>query len=346
MTDPIVQSPAGLYCPAGDFHVDPWGRADRAIITHAHGDHARAGSRRYLALPECVPLLKARLGHDLAVEALPEGRTIQLKDARVSLHPAGHILGSAQVRIETPAGVAVVSGDYKRAFDPTCRPFEPVRCNWFMTESTFGLPVYRWGDSAGVFDEINRWWRSNRDGGVCSIVFAYSLGKAQRVLAGIDPSIGPILAHRAVLNMIDLYRAAGVSLPPVEWAGPDAIASYKSAALVLAPPSANGSPWMRRFRPFSSAIASGWMRVRGRRRRRAVDRGFVLSDHADWGELNRTIDEAGAETIAVTHGYTDTFAKWLRSRGRTAVTFETRFTGEGLDDPAADPHEPGDGSAA
>lgn len=331
----------GLYCPRGDFHVDPWRPVERAVVTHAHADHACRGCGHYLASGEGREVLRARMGQAADVAALDWGEPVTRNGVRVSLHPAGHILGSAQVRLESGGLVAVVSGDYKTEPDPTCRPFEPVRCHLFLTESTFGLPIYRWPSQAEVFEGVNAWWRSNRESGRASLLYGYALGKAQRLLAGLDPELGPIATHGAVEPLIRAYRASGVSLPETTPIGTLGKGTDWGRFLVLAPPSAHGSPWMRRFGPVSTAFASGWMLIRGTRRRKAVDRGFVLSDHADWPGLLGAIEATGAEQVWVTHGYAAVVARYLRERGLDARPLATRYIGEGVesepeDEPAPD----------
>jgi putative mRNA 3-end processing factor len=318
----------GLYCEAGDFHVDPWEPVDHAVVTHAHGDHVAWGCRRYVTSAPGHGVLRTRIGPGAPIDALPYGETVVRRGVRVSLHPAGHILGSAQVRIEHGGEVWVVSGDYKTEPDRTCAAFEPVRCHTFISESTFGLPIYRWTPEDEVYAEINAWWRGNADQGRPCFLYGYALGKAQRLLAGLDPSIGPILVHGAVEKLNAAYRVEGVPLPPT---GPARLAERPDdwpRAMIVAPPSAHGSTWMRRFGPSSSAFASGWMRVRGARRRRAVDRGFVLSDHADWPGLLAAIAATGAERVWVTHGFTAVVVRWLREQGLDAQTIRTRFEGE------------------
>jgi putative mRNA 3-end processing factor len=260
------------------------------------------------------------------IETVPYGQSVDLAGVRISFHPAGHILGSAQVRIEHRGEVCVVSGDYKLEADPTCTSFEPVRCHTFITESTFALPIYRWGNSADIFQSLNSWWRGNREHGKTSVVYGYALGKSQRLLAGVDASIGPIFTHGAVEKMTQVYRESGMALPPTV-AVQEAVHDKKTFAggLVIAPPSADGSPWARKFEPASTAFASGWMQVRGARRRRALDRGFALSDHADWPALLTAIRESGASRVLVTHGYTAVLARWLREHGIEADTIATRF---------------------
>ncbi len=329
----------GLFCRAGDFHIDPWNPVPRAVITHAHRDHLVPGCGAYLATEESLPFLRMRLDEtgrpSARIETLRYGETRSLGSVAVSLPPAGHIRGSAQVRIECGGEVAVFSGDYKTAADPTCAPFEPVRCDRFITEATFGLPIFRWPDPERVFARIHSWWRANQEAGRASILFAYALGKAQRLLAGLDPEIGPIRTHGAVERVAEAYRAAGVPLAPSRRATEAPLADW-SRALVLAPLSARGTPWLRRFGDASTAIASGWMRIRGIRRRRAIDRGFTLSDHADWPALLRVIEATGASSIAVTHGTVTPMVRHLRENGFEAAALRTPFEGErGEIEPAA-----------
>ncbi|MGH7514895.1 MAG: ligase-associated DNA damage response exonuclease [Gemmatimonadales bacterium] len=330
----------GLYCEAGDFYVDPWAAVDRAVVTHAHGDHVAWGCRAYLTSAAGSAILRQRLDPGARIRAAEYHEVTDLNGVRISLHPAGHILGSAQVRVEYGGEVWVVSGDYKTEPDPTCDPWEPVACHTFVTECTFGLPVYRWPATAAVFDEIHAWWRANQDAGRATILFGYALGKAQRLIAGLDPSVGPILTHGAVERLNAIYRAADVALPPTTHAAVSDRASWKRA-IVIAPPSADGSPWARRFGTQSTAFASGWMAIRGMRRRRAVDRGFTVSDHVDWPSLLAAIDATGAERIWATHGYTGVLVRWLREHGRDAEAIQTRFEGEAddADEPAGGPVE-------
>jgi putative mRNA 3-end processing factor len=318
----------GLYCEAGDFYVDPWEPVDRAIVTHAHGDHATWGSRAYLTSSSGVGILRARLEPGASIRGIPYSETFTLNGVAVSLHPAGHIFGSSQVRIEHRGEVWVVSGDFKTAPDSTCAPFEPVGCHTFVTESTFGLPIYRWPRQEEVFGEINAWWRANAGAGKTSLLFGYTLGKAQRLLAGLDPSIGPILTHGAIERMTMAYREAGVPLPATRYAGTAERKADSKGAIVLAPPYSSASPWIRRFAPYSTGFASGWMLVRGARRRRSLDRGFALSDHVDWPGLQSTIEATGATQIWVTHGYTGPVVRWLQDKGLDARAVQTRFEGE------------------
>jgi len=328
----IVARPQGLYCEAGDFYIDPWRPTPRAVVTHGHADHARPGSQTYLCHADSVPILRRRLG-DIAVQGVEYGEAIERDGVRVSLHPAGHILGSAQVRVEHKGEVWVASGDYKIEPDGTCAAFEPLRCHGFITESTFGLPIYRWRPQAEIAVEINGWWRANAEAGRASVVYAYALGKAQRLLAMLDPGIGPIVVHGAVEPMNEIYRARGVALPETA-----ALAGMAKAALgralALAPPSAAASPWLRRFPDYADAFASGWMQVRGQRRRRGVDRGFVLSDHADWEGLLATIAATGAARVLVTHGAAATLARYLSEQGLSADVVNAEYGEEDQGDAA------------
>jgi putative mRNA 3-end processing factor len=329
--DLVVSRPEGLYCPPGDFFIDPWRPVERAVITHAHGDHARPGSAHYLASEASRHVLAARLP-DIRLDTVAYGERVTHRGVAVSLHPAGHVLGSAQVRIEHRGVVWVVSGDYKLAADPTCAPFEPLRCATFVTESTFGLPVYRWRDPTDVIGDIAAWWRRNAVAGRTSILYCYAFGKAQRIacaLAAADAlDIGPLACHGAMLALCAAYRASAVPVPDVRHASGldrDALRT----ALVLAPPSAAGTPWLRRFADTSDGFASGWMRIRGARRRRALDRGFALSDHADWPGLNAAIEATGATRVVVTHGQVAPMVRWLGERGYDAEAFVTEFAAEG-----------------
>ncbi len=326
----LTASENGFYCAAGDFTIDPWRPVPRAVVTHAHADHYTWGCGSYLVAREGAPVFRARLGPDAQLETLPYGQPTAINGVRVSFHPAGHILGSAQVRVEYGGEVWVISGDYKTEPDRTCAPFELVRCHHFITEATFGLPVYRWEHQAAVFDDINTWWRANADEGRASLIYCYALGKAQRVQANVDSSIGPILTHGAVERVNRAYREGGIDLPETI----DARTADKAdlrRALVIAPLSARGTPYTRRFGEHSSGCTSGWMRIRGARRRQAIDRGFVLSDHADWDGLLRTIAATGAEQVGVTHGYSAVLARRLRELGVDAYAIDTRYAGENND---------------
>jgi putative mRNA 3-end processing factor len=342
MADLIIARPEGLYCPPGDFYIDPWRPVDRAVITHAHADHARTGHGHYLAAAAGAGVLRARLG-DIRLDALLYGERVVHNGVTISLHPAGHVLGSAQVRVEHGGEVWVASGDYKLEADSTCEPFEDVRCDTFITESTFGLPIYRWQPPAQVFADINAWWRENAAAGRTSVLFCYAFGKAQRVLRGLDPAIGAIVCHGAVESLNRVYRDAGVALPNTLTADEAKQRGALGGALVLAPPSAAGSTWLRRFGDYSDGFASGWMLLRGARRRRAVDRGFVLSDHADWPGLLKAIAATQAERVIVTHGQIGVMVRWLQQHGWDAGAFDTEYGDQ--DDELAAPPPAGTGTA-
>lgn len=320
----------GIYCPAGDFYIDPWRPVSRALITHGHADHARRGMQSYLSTDIAAPVLKHRLG-DIALDTIAYGETRQIGGARVSFHPAGHVPGSAQIRVEVQGEIWVVSGDYKLENDGLSTPFEPVRCHHFITESTFGLPVFHWKPQTEIAREINAWWQSCADAGKTAFLGCYALGKAQRLLSLLDPGIGPILTHGAIETTNDVLRQQGISLPGTLHASKALDPKAHPGAIVLAPPSALGSAWARKFGPQETAFASGWMALRGIRRRRAGDRGFVISDHADWQGLLCAIRETKAENIYVTHGYTDIFTRYLNSSGWQAQVVSSEFEGETLE---------------
>jgi putative mRNA 3-end processing factor len=327
----VTVTPQGLFCEPGGFYIDPWRPVERALLTHAHGDHARTGSQRYLAARPGRGLLRKRLG--VEVDTLEYGERITVGDTTVSFHSAGHVLGSAQIRIEHRGEVWVVSGDYKRTPDPSCEPFEVVRCNTFITEATFGLPIYHWEDTRRVAEEVLRWWDGNREAGRASVLFCYALGKAQRILAELARLTDrTVHLHGAMAPLVACYREAGVPMLPTQPVSEVEKGKSFAGALVLAPPSAGGSTWMRRFGEHEQGFASGWMRVRGNRRRRGFDRGFVLSDHADWPELLRTVKDTEAERVLVTHGFQDTLARYLREhQGVDAAPLSTPFEGEAED---------------
>lgn len=331
MTEPLVTlTDNGLCCPIGGFHIDPWRPVARAVITHAHSDHARAGCGQYLTAKPGERLLRLRIGADAEIATQPYGEPVELNGVRLSFHPAGHVLGSSQIRLEHRGEIWVITGDYKLETDPTCQPFEAVRCHTLITESTFGLPIYRWESSETLFSRVNAWWRANQAVGKTSVVYAYSLGKAQRVMASVDRTIGPICTHGAVENVTRVYRESGVELPVTISVGEAVSRKEKPwlGGLVIAPPSAQDSPWARKLEPASSAVASGWMQVRGTRRRRAVDRGFVLSDHADWPGLLMAIRESGATRVLATHGFASELARYLREQRLDAGVIATRFGDE------------------
>lgn len=320
----------GLYCAAGDFYIDPWRPVKRALVTHAHADHARGGSAHYWAAATSLPFLHTRLGKETDIAAVEFGEALDFGPVRVSFHPAGHIRGSAQIRVEHAGEVWVVTGDFKREADPTAEAFEPVPCDTLVTEATFALPLYRWPDPREVAAKIAHWHHENAAEGMNSVLFCYALGKAQRLLALLKPHLDrTVYLHGALVGLTELYREAGIDLPPTVYVTEKRGAKKLTGALVLAPPSGAGSPWMRRLQPCRTAFASGWMTLRGVRRRRTLDRGFVLSDHTDWPDLLATIRESGARRVLATHGRSDVLVRYLREvEGIEAAALESPYGGE------------------
>ena len=327
MADVLTLTPQGLFCPAGDFHIDPWGAVPRALLTHGHSDHARIGMGAYLATDLAAPVIRHRLG-PITLDTIGYGETRRIGAADVAFHPAGHVPGSAQIRVEVGGEIWVVSGDYKTTADRLSTPFQALRCHAFISECTFGLPVFRWANEATLSAGLNGWWAANAAAGRASIIGAYSFGKAQRLMTMVDPAIGPILTHGAVEEVTQILRDQGLPLPPTIRVIPATQIKAHPGALVIAPPSALGTPWVGRFGDADVAMASGWMALRGIRRRRGAARGFVISDHADWDGLNAAIAATGAERVMVTHGYTAAFARWLAGRGLDAQVLETAFAGD------------------
>ncbi|MEP4194084.1 MAG: ligase-associated DNA damage response exonuclease [Aliishimia sp.] len=315
--------PCGIYCPRGDFYIDPWRPVARALITHGHADHARPGSDAYLCTDIAAPVIRHRLG-DIQLDTITYGETRDINGVTVSYHPAGHVPGSAQIRVAYKGEVWVVSGDYKLEDDGLSTPFEPITCQHFITESTFGLPVFRWQPQEKVAAEINTWWQACAAQGKTAMLGAYSLGKAQRLMTMLEDH-GPILTHGAIEATNKVMRAQAINLPDTIQATAEVTAKSHPSALVIAPPSALTATWARKFGPRETGFASGWMAIRGIRRRRAGDRGFVISDHADWNGLLGAIHATGAENIYVTHGYTDIFSRYLNEQGWNASVVETEF---------------------
>jgi putative mRNA 3-end processing factor len=330
MPEPLLRfTDSGIYSPAGQFYIDPWRPVDRAIITHAHSDHARFGSKYYLAHKNSVPLLKLRLGSDINVQGLEYLENLDINGINISLHPAGHIIGSAQIRVEYQGEVWVVSGDYKTENDGISVAFEPVKCHKFTSESTFGLPVYRWKPQAEIFENIHEWWRKNRENDKTSILFAYSLGKAQRLIHHLDASIGPMYGHKAICNVQNALADFGLPVKRLE-----SYLNFKknTGALIISTPSSLGSPWLNRFDPYVTGVCSGWMQVRGQQRRRNADAGFALSDHADWPGLLSAIRATEAEKVYITHGYQAIFSRYLNEIGIASQEVLTSYGDETNED--------------
>lgn len=323
MEDLIRVTKEGLYCEAGDFYIDPWKPVKTALITHAHADHARVGAEKYYATDSSLAIMAHRLGPQ-NFEGKKYGKKFKLGETWVSFHSAGHILGSAQVRIEHRDRVWVMSGDYKRGLDPSCEPFEVVACDVFVSEATFALPIYRWEPGPTTVEKIYSWWRSDPERP--SLLFCYSLGKAQRVLAELTAFTDRrVYLHGAVDTLTEIYRSQGIRMLPTQPVQEIEKGHSFQGDLIIAPPSAHRSPWMKRFKDPQTAFASGWMQVRGNRRRKGYEKGFVLSDHADWHELNQTIQETGAKTVFLTHGRTDVLARFLTEKGLQVRLFQTEF---------------------
>lgn len=320
----LTFSPKGIFCPRADVFIDPSHPVRKAVITHAHADHARWGSKHYVAQRQNKEILKLRLGQDIDLTLKSFGESFTVNGVKFSFHPAGHIWGSAQVRVEYKGEVWVASGDYKTESDHFSPSFEPVKCHAFITESTFALPVFQWKPQTETINEINAWWAENARAGKTSIICAYALGKAQRIITSVNKDIGPVFVHGAVWNVHQALNRDGANLPEVTYISEEVKRNESFAGgLIVTPSSALGTSWMRKFHPYEVANVSGWMNVRGIKKRRNSGRGFVLSDHADWDGLNWAIAETGAEKVWVTHGYTETFARWLRQQGLDARSVET-----------------------
>ena len=324
----IEFSDKGLFCPAGNFYIDPWKPVDKAVITHGHSDHARWGSKSYLCHHFTKPILQLRLG-DNHYESVGWNEPVYMNGVKLSLHPAGHIIGSSQVRVEHNGEVWVISGDYKTEDDGLSGAYEPVRCHTFVTESTFGLPIYNWKKQADIYSSIQQWILKNQSNGKASVIIAYSLGKAQRVLQAVKEVTTNIYAHGAIYNMHQVLTAAKIlpegTLPDIVRVVPEMPKETFKNAVIVAPPSAESSTWMRKFTPYSLGICSGWMQVRGNQRRKNADEGFVLSDHCDWKGLLSSVEATGAQKVFVTHGFQSVFTRYLNEAGIESAEIKTEF---------------------
>ncbi len=335
----ITFTDRGLYCEAGNFYIDPWKPVDKAIITHAHSDHAYAGHRYYLCHKYSQPILQLRLG-DNNYQSVEWNEPIIMNGVKISLHPAGHIIGSSQIRVEYKGEVWVVSGDYKTEDDGISGKFEPIKCNTFITESTFGLPIYKWKPQQQIFENIINWINRNKENGKTSVLLAYSLGKAQRVLQHIKETTQTIYAHGAIYNTQQTLLNAGWKLPEIVRITPETPKELLKETVVIAPPGADASPWMKKFIPYSLGVCSGWMQVRGHVRRRNVDAGFALSDHADWNGLLESIKATGAERVFVTHGFQSAFSRYLNEQNiAIAAEVKTEYGTEDEDAPKLEENE-------
>lgn len=319
---------SGLYCPVANIYIDPWKPVERAIITHAHADHARMGNMLYIAHHNTIPLLRHRLGMYIEAKGLEYGEVMEINGVKITLHPAGHIVGSAQVRLEYKGEVWLITGDYKLENDGIAVPYESIKCDILVTESTFGLPIFKWRSQQEVFEEINQWWQENILAGKNSVLIGYALGKAQRLLCELDRRIGKIYVHSSIENINEILRAHGVPIPTVEIIDHTTDTRKIKGSLIIAPPSSMNMPWLRKFEPVSIAMVAGWMALRSTRRNKNIDRGFVLSEHADWNQLQRTVKNSGAKMVYLTHGYCSSFSRWLEEMGIPSKTVFTHFQGE------------------
>lgn len=327
MKTPLLEfTDKGIYCSAAKVYLDPWKPVDKAIISHGHADHSRWGHKQYITHHRNVPIISHRLG-EINVTGKEWGETFLVNNVKFTLYPAGHIIGSSQIRVEHKGEIWVFTGDYKTEHDGISTPYESIKCDTFITECTFGLPAFKWTPQQEVFENINQWWVENKSEGKTSILFGYSLGKAQRLLKYLDTDIGKIYTHGAIENMTQVLRPL-VDFPETTLITKDTKKEELLGNIVLAPPSAHGSTWIRKMVPYVTASASGWMTFRGARRRRAIDKGFVLSDHCDWQGLLSSIEATGAEKIICTHGYTEIFSRYLREQGYDARTEETQYGDE------------------
>ncbi|TGN14397.1 ligase-associated DNA damage response exonuclease [Leptospira ilyithenensis] len=316
----LIQRPEGIYCPPGDFYIDPLRSVSRALITHGHSDHARKGSKNYLCHKDSVNILKLRLGENINYQGTDYGKKMQIGNALVSFHPAGHILGSSQIRIEVKGEVWVISGDYKTLPDLTCPGFESVPCHVFVTESTFALPIYHWKEDSEIFKEILEFWETNRKNNLTSIIYAYSLGKTQRILSGLKEKPGDIYLEEGGHHLTKAYEMSGVKFP--EYKPISEIIHYHPKdpkPLLIIPPGSHLSPWKKQIGKYNAWFASGWIRTN--KENPFSKSGFELSDHADWNGLNSSVRSTNASRVIVMHGFTDTWIRYLKESGLDAGTF-------------------------
>jgi putative mRNA 3-end processing factor len=319
----LTNTSLGLYCPQADVYIDPWRAVPKAIITHAHSDHARTGSSYYLAHTQSENILRQRLGKNINVETIDYGITKTINGVKISLHPAGHIIGSAQIRLEYNNETWVVSGDYKVATDGLTIPFEPIKCSHFITESTFGLPIYDFAKAEDDYKKVCDWILENESDKINSVLIGYSLGKAQRILHCIKNIGIPIVVHGAVY---EANEALGFSNENIIKYNKNLDKEIFKNCILVMPPGANEGAWLNAFGDYKTAVCSGWMAVRGWRRRGNADKGFAISDHADWKGLNEAVTATGAENIFITHGYKSAFAKFLReTKNLNAQELDTLF---------------------
>lgn len=319
----------GIYCPQGKFYLDPWHPVDYAIISHGHADHARWGMKRYLCTDDSKAILQHRLGADIKIESIPYRKEIIINGVSVSFHPAGHVIGSAQIRLEYKGYVVVFTGDYKTQPDFITTPFESVKCNTFITESTFGLPIYNWKKEEVLQEELQNWVKTNQSNNRTSVFLGYSLGKAQRLLSLLE-GYDDIYVHRSIYNTNEAISNSGIKLPDTKLWSADLDKKILQNKIIIAPPAILGSRMLKRLPNPATAICSGWMQIRGNRRWQAVDAGFAVSDHADWNGLIEAVKASEAEQVYVTHGSQAVFSKYLNEIGIKANELITEYGDEAL----------------
>lgn len=314
----------GIYCVPGKFYIDPWQPVDLAIITHGHADHARSGMKKYLCHHFTQPILYSRIGHFIDCQSVGYGEVVVINGVKVSLHPAGHIIGSAQIKMEYKGYVIVISGDYKIQDDGLSTPFEPIKCHEFITESTFGLPIYNWSSIADQEKQLQNWVEHNRAYGKTSVFIGYSLGKSQRLMKALD-GMGELYVHHSIAKVNEAYKSVGIKLPDYKVVDLREDKKHLNGKIVLLPPALVDNPATKKIPNMAYAICSGWMQIRGAKRWRSADAGFAISDHADWQGLLSAIKSTEAEKVYVTHGKTAVFAKYLNEMGTWADEVKTQY---------------------
>lgn len=322
----------GIYCEQGGFYIDPWQPVDLAVTTHGHADHVKWGNKAYLCHDLTRPILNQRLGPDLVIETLPYNKQVTINGVKLSLFPAGHVVGSAQIRLEYKGEICVVSGDYKVEFDGISTAFEPVKCHTFVSESTFGLPIYKWQPQEIIFQQIQNWVSDNHDKGKTSVLVAYSLGKAQRLIKNLADYC-QIYVHNSIANLNEGFIKAGVNLPETIRITPELKKETLQQGIVIVPPVMAEGKWIKTLQQAATGVCSGWMQVRAGRRWRSADAGFALSDHADWPGLLDAIKATEAEKVFVTHGFTATFSKYLNEIGIASEEVKTQYGNEEEEEP-------------
>jgi putative mRNA 3-end processing factor len=314
----------GIYCIPGKFYLDPWFPVEYAIISHGHADHSRPGNKHYLCQNDSKAIIKHRLGQDISIESLGYNEPKNINGVQVSFFPAGHVIGSAQIRLEYKGYVVVFSGDYKTQPDFISTPYEPVKCHEFITESTFGLPIYKWKKEEELQAELQNWILQNQQNNRTSVFLGYSLGKAQRIMKLIE-GVDDIYVHTAINNLNNAISGSGIELPKTRLLNYDFKKADIQNKIIILPPALLGSRMLKKIPNAATAICSGWMHIRGNRRWKGVDAGFSISDHADWDGLLEAVKATGAEKVHVTHGSQAVFSKYLNEIGIEAYELKTEF---------------------